>query len=170
MIGLFYIKGPQIMIEQYEKFISRLFISVGCAFFLVIVLMTFIQVLTRYVINVSFPWAEEFLRFSYTWMILCGLLTTTQIQIPLLRIMLFERFKYGWLLSSLLYIFMLISLFVMIKGGLTLYSMNINSYYSAFKISISWVYIPFIICLSLEVIRIIIAFVSLIKTQKVREL
>ncbi|WP_032093085.1 MULTISPECIES: TRAP transporter small permease [Pasteurellaceae] len=158
------------MIEQYEKFINKTFLSLGCVFFLVIVVMTFIQVITRYVVNISFPWAEEFLRFCYTWMILFGILTTTQIQVPLLRIMIFEKFKYGWLLSSLLYIIMLICLFLLIKGGIKVYSMNLKSYYSAFKISKAWVYIPFIICLSLEMIRIVIASVSLVKTHKVREL
>ncbi|KAE9529373.1 TRAP transporter small permease [Testudinibacter aquarius] len=158
------------MIEQYEKFVNRTFLSLGCLFFLVIVVMTFVQVITRYVVNISFPWAEEFLRFCYTWMILFGILTTTQIQVPLLRIMIFERLKYGWILSSMLYIVMLICLFILVKGGLKLYEMNVNSYYSAFKISISWVYVPFIICLSLEMIRIIIAFVSLAKIKKVREL
>lgn len=158
------------MVEQYEKFINKTFLSLGCLFFLILVVMTFVQVLTRYVINVSFPWAEEFLRFCYTWMILFGILTTTQIQVPLLRIMIFERFKHGWLLSSLLYIVMLICLFLLIKGGIRVYTMNMNSYYSAFKISKSWVYVPFIICLSLEMLRIVIAFVSLAKTRKVREL
>lgn len=156
--------------EQYEKFIHKIFLSLGCLFFLVLVAMTFVQVITRYVINISFPWAEEFLRFCYTWMILFGMLTTTQIQVPMVRIMIFERFKYGWLLSSALYIVMLICLFLLIKGGLKVYSMNLNSYYSAFKISKSWVYIPFLLCLSLEMIRILIAFVSLTKTKKVREL
>ncbi|MFC0309287.1 TRAP transporter small permease [Gallibacterium trehalosifermentans] len=158
------------MIEHYEKFIKKTFLSLGCLFFLILVLMTFIQVITRYVINISFPWAEEFLRFCYTYMILFGILTTTQIQVPLLRIMIFEKFKYGWLLSSVLYIVMLISLFLLVKGGIKLYSMNLNSYYSAFKISISWVYVPFILCLSLEMIRIVIAFISLAKTKVVGEL
>lgn len=158
------------MIEQYEKFVSKTFLSLGCLFFLVIVVMTFVQVITRYVINASFPWAEEFLRFCYTWMILFGILTTTQIQVPMLRIAVFERFKYGWLLSSLLYIVMLVSLFILVKGGIKLYEMNLNSYYSAFKISISWVYIPFILCLSLEMIRIVLASISLIKTKKVGDL
>ncbi|PJG84440.1 TRAP transporter small permease [Conservatibacter flavescens] len=158
------------MIEKYENFINKTFLSLGSLFFLIIVLMTFVQVITRYVINVSFPWAEEFLRFCYTYMILFGILTTTQIQVPLLRIMIFERFKYGWLLSSLLYIVMLFCLFLLVKGGLKLYEMNINSYYSAFKISISWVYVPFIVCLSLEMVRIVIAFISLAKTKVVGEL
>lgn len=158
------------MLEQYEKFINKTFLSLGCLFFLVLVAMTFVQVITRYVINISFPWAEEFLRFCYTWMILFGILTTTQIQVPMVRIMILERFKYGWLLSSALYIVMLICLFLLIKGGLKVYSMNLNSYYSAFKISKSWVYIPFLLCLSLEMIRILIAFISLTKTKKVREL
>lgn len=158
------------MIEQYEKFINKTFLSLGCLFFIILVIMTFIQVITRYMVNISFPWAEEFLRFCYTWMILFGILTTPQIQVPLLRIMIFERFKYGWLLSSALYIIMLICLFILVKGGIKLYSMNINSYYSAFKISISWIYVPFIICLCLEIVRISIAFISLAKTRKVREL
>lgn len=158
------------MIEKYENFINKTFLSLGCLFFLILVVMTFVQVITRYVINISFPWAEEFLRFCYTYMILFGILTTTQIQVPLLRIVIFEKFKYGWLLSSVLYIVMLISLALLIKGGIKLYSMNLNSYYSAFKISISWVYVPFILCLSLEIIRIVIAFVSLAKTKVVREL
>lgn len=158
------------MIEQYEKFINKTFLSLGCLFFLVIVVMTFVQVITRYVINASFPWAEEFLRFCYTWMILFGILTTTQIQVPMLRITVFERFKYGWLLSSLLYIVMLVSLFILVKGGLKLYDMTLNSYYSAFNISISWVYVPFILCLSLEMIRIVLASISLIKTKKVGDL
>lgn len=158
------------MIEQYEKFINKTFLSLGCLFFLVIVVMTFVQVITRYVINISFPWAEEFLRFCYTWMILFGILTTTQIQVPMLRIMIFERFKYGWLLSSLLYIVMLVSLFILIKGGIKLYDMTLNSYYSAFKISISWVYVPFIVCLSLEIIRVLLASISLIRTKKVGDL
>lgn len=158
------------MIEQYEKFINKTFLSLGCLFFIILVIMTFIQVITRYMVNISFPWAEEFLRFCYTWMILFGILTTPQIQVPLLRIMIFERFKYGWLLSSALYIIMLICLFILVKGGIKLYYMNINSYYSAFKISISWIYVPFIICLCLEIVRISIAFISLAKTRKVREL
>lgn len=158
------------MLEQYEKFINKTFLSLGCLFFLVLVAMTFVQVITRYVINISFPWAEEFLRFCYTWMILFGILTTTQIQVPMVRIMILERFKYGWLLSSALYIVMLICLFLLIKGGLKVYFMNLNSYYSAFKISKSWVYIPFLLCLSLEMIRILIASISLAKTKKVREL
>lgn len=158
------------MIEKYENFISKTFLSLGCLFFLIIVLMTFVQVITRYLVNISFPWAEEFLRFCYTYMILFGLLTTTQIQVPMLRIMIFEKFKYGWLLSSLLYILMLVSLFLLVKGGIKVYSMNINSFYSAFQISKSWVYVPFIVCLTLEMIRIVIAFISLAKTQKVREL
>ncbi|WP_439257730.1 TRAP transporter small permease [Lonepinella sp. BR2271] len=158
------------MVEKYDEFIKKTFLSLGCLFFIIIVVMTFIQVITRYVINISFPWAEEFLRFCYTWMILFGILTTAQIQVPLLRIMIFERFKYGWLLSSLLYIVMLISLFLLIKGGIKVYSMNLNSYYSAFKISKSWVYVPFILCLSLEIVRIILDFVHLAKTRQVREL
>ena len=158
------------MIEKYEKFISKTFLSLGCLFFLILVVMTFVQVITRYVINISFPWAEEFLRFCYTYMILFGILTTTQIQVPLLRIAIFEKFKYGWLLSSALYIVMLISLALLNNGGIKLYSMNLNSYYSAFQISISWVYVPFILCLSLEVVRIIIAFISLAKTKVVGEL
>ncbi|HBO38999.1 MAG TPA: TRAP transporter small permease [Pasteurellaceae bacterium] len=158
------------MIEQYEKFINKTFLSLGCLFFLVIVVMTFIQVITRYVVNISFPWAEEFLRFCYTWMILFGILTTAQIQVPLLRIMILERFKYGWLLSSALYIVMLVCLFLLVKGGIKVYSMNVNSYYSAFKISKSWVYVPFILCLSLEMVRVVIAFISLAKTRQVREL
>lgn len=140
------------MIDQYEKFINKTFLTLGSVFFLVIVVMTFVQVLTRYVVNISFPWAEEFLRFCYTYMILFGILTTTQIQVPMLRIAVFEKFKWGWLLSSLLYIVMLVCLFLLVKGGLKVYSMNINSYYSAFKISKSWVYVPFILCLSLEMI------------------
>ena len=158
------------MIDQYEKFINKTFLSLGCLFFLVLVVMTFIQVITGYVINISFPWAEEFVRFCYTWMILFGILTTTQIQVPMLRIMIFERFKYGWILSSLLYIVMLVCLFLLVKGGLKVYSMNLNSHYSAFKISKSWVYVPFLLCLSLEMVRIVIAFVSWAKTVKVREL
>ncbi len=158
------------MIEQYDKYINKTFLSLGCLFFIVIVVMTFVQVITRYVINISFPWAEEFLRFCYTYMILFGLLTTAQIQVPLLRNIISEKFKYGWLLSSLLYIVMLICLFFLIKGGLKVYSMNVKSYYSAFKISKSWVYVPFILCLSLEMVRIIMASISLVKTKKVREL
>lgn len=158
------------MIEQYEKFIQKVFLSLGCLFFLTLVIMTFIQVITRYVVNISFPWAEEFLRFCYTCMILLGILTTTQIQVPLLRVMISEKFTYGWLLSSALYIIMLICLFLLVKGGIKLYSMNLQSYYSAFKISISWIYIPFIICLSLEIIRIVLAFISLNKTKRVGEL
>lgn len=158
------------MVEKYENFISKTFLSLGCLFFLVIVVMTFVQVITRYLVNISFPWAEEFLRFCYTYMILFGILTTTQIQVPMLRIMIFEKFKYGWLLSSLLYIVMLVSLFLLVKGGIKVYSMNINSFYSAFGISKSWVYVPFIVCLTLEMVRIVIAFISLAKTQKVREL
>ncbi|MFZ7255119.1 TRAP transporter small permease, partial [Avibacterium avium] len=123
--------------------------------------MTFIQVITRYLVNISFPWSEEFLRFCYTWMILFGILTTTQIQVPLLRIIIFEKFKYGWLLSSMLYLIMLFCLFIIIKGGIALYLINLDSYYSAFKISISLVYIPLILCLSLEIVRIIISFISL---------
>lgn len=158
------------MVDNYEKFISKAFLSLGCLFFLIIIVMTFIQVITRYIVNISFPWAEEFLRFSYTCMILFGILTTSQIQVPLLRIMIFERLKYGWLLSSALYIVMLICLFLLVKGGIKLYEININSYYSAFKISISWIYVPFILCLTLEMVRIVIAFISLAKTRKVREL
>lgn len=158
------------MVEKYESFINKAFLSLGSVFFLIIVVMTFVQVLTRYFINISFPWAEEFLRFCYTYMILFGILTTTQIQVPMLRIMIFEKFKYGWLLSSLLYIVMLVSLFLLVKGGIKVYSMNINSFYSAFKISKSWVYVPFIVCLTLEMVRIVIAFISLAKTRKVREL
>ncbi|MDU8924889.1 TRAP transporter small permease [Pasteurellaceae bacterium LIM206] len=158
------------MIEKYDQFIKKIFLSLGCLFFLIIVLMTFLQVITRYVINISFPWAEEFLRFCYTWMILFGILTTTQIQVPLLRIMIFEKFKFGWILSSVLYLIMLFSLFLLVKGGIKLYDMNLNSYYSAFKISISWVYVPFILCLSLEIVRIVIAFVLLAKTKIVGEL
>ncbi|HDR0619574.1 TRAP transporter small permease [Pasteurella multocida] len=158
------------MIERYNKFISNTFLSLGCVFFLILVIMTFIQVITRYVVNISFPWAEEFLRFCYTWMIIFGILTTTQIQVPLLRIMIFEKFKFGWVLSSLLYCIMLFCLFLLVKGGIKLYTMNVNSYYSAFKISISWVYVPFIICLSLEAFRIVLALIALIQTKKVRDL
>ncbi|MCW9717176.1 TRAP transporter small permease [Avibacterium sp. 21-599] len=158
------------MIEKYERFINKLFLFLGSSVFILIILMTFVQVITRYLINISFPWAEEFLRFCYTYMILFGILTTFQIQVPLLRIIIFERFRYGWLLSSILYLIMIFCLLVLIKGGIKLYLMNLNSYYSAFKVSISLVYIPFILCLSLEIIRIIIAFISLTKTKKVREL
>ncbi|MFZ7235123.1 TRAP transporter small permease subunit, partial [Avibacterium avium] len=108
------------MIERYENFINKLFLSLGSLLFIVIIIMTFIQVITRYLVNISFPWSEEFLRFCYTWMILFGILTTTQIQVPLLRIIIFEKFKYGWLLSSMLYLIMLFCLFIIIKGGIAL--------------------------------------------------
>lgn len=51
------------MIERYNKFISNTFLSLGCVFFSILVIMTFIQVITRYVVNISFPWAEEFCDF-----------------------------------------------------------------------------------------------------------
>lgn len=38
----------------------------------IIILMTFLQVITRYIINVSIPWAQELVVFSMVWMILLG--------------------------------------------------------------------------------------------------
>ncbi|WP_439259018.1 TRAP transporter small permease [Lonepinella sp. BR2930] len=158
------------MLEKYEKWMSRFFTALGSMFFIILVLMTFVQVITRYVVNISFPWAEEFLRFCYTYMILFGLLTTTQIQVPLLRHFISQKIHYGWLLSSCLYVIMLFTLWILLQGGLKIYSMNMNSYYSAFKISKSWVYVPFVICIVLESIRIILALIHCAKSKALGEL
>lgn len=37
-----------------------------------IILMTFLQVFTRYIINASIPWAQELIVYSMVWMVLLG--------------------------------------------------------------------------------------------------
>lgn len=54
------------------KIFNRIVETVGQAVFTVIIVVTFSQVIARYVFNSPFTWSDEFARYCFVWVILLG--------------------------------------------------------------------------------------------------
>ncbi len=144
--------------EKYTNMLNKSFRILGNTSFLVLILVTFAQVLTRYLFSYSFSWADEFLKFCFAWMILLGMLTSRQIQVTLLRDHISR--KWGWIFAEVCYLFVLFCLTILFIGGIQFFFLTRNDTYSAFKISISWFYLPLIITTTLELIRVVLTMID----------
>ncbi len=156
------------MIEQYNKIVNKIFIILGNIVLLVLVAVTFYQVIMRYIFSHSLPWADEFLRFIYAWMTLFGLLSGTQIQISLLRDRISKSIS--WIFSEFCYLIILFCVFILLHGALKFFFLTRNDYYAAFDMSISWFYFPLIICSILEIIRIVLTMIHNAMSRQTGEL
>lgn len=58
--------------DRFCNFLSRIYEGVGVILLLMIVVSLFIQVFTRYILNSSASWTEEFARFCFIWFTMCG--------------------------------------------------------------------------------------------------
>lgn len=54
-----------------DKFL-RLYSAVGIVFLALVIIMTFLQVTTRYFLKASLPWTEEGARYAFVWMSMMG--------------------------------------------------------------------------------------------------
>jgi len=63
------------MFKRFDRFcnsLSLVYGGLGVIFLLMIVISLFIQVFTRYILNSSASWTEEFARFCFIWFTMCG--------------------------------------------------------------------------------------------------
>ncbi len=61
------------------KLLHRLINIISTALFLIMALITFMQVVSRYIFGVSFFWAEELSRFSMVWIAFLGASTAVSL-------------------------------------------------------------------------------------------
>ena len=146
------------MYDSYEQALKKIFRKLGACSFGVLILITFLQVITRYLFSYSFPWAEEFLGLCFTWMILFGMLTTRQIQVSLIRSRIAKRWR--WVVSECSYLLILAALFALFTGALVLVDLTKQDTYSALPLSRIWFYIPLVVATVLEGIRVVMAMVD----------
>ena len=146
------------MYHRYEQALNTVFRRLGALAFGILILITFLQVITRYLFSYSFPWAEEFLGLCFTWMILFGMLTGRQIQVSLIRSRIPERWR--WVVSECCYLFILAALFALLAGALVLVDLTKQDTYSALPLSRVWFSIPLVLATVLEAVRVIMAMID----------
>ena len=156
------------MLKTYIKVLNTIFTFLGSIVFIVLISVTFLQVILRYIFSFSLPWSEEFLRFIFAWMILFGFLSGTQIQVSLLRDKLLKSVR--WIFAEFCYLIILSCLFILLWGAINFFQITRNDYYAAFDVSISWFYFPLIISSILEIIRVIFAMITTGNSRKTGEL
>ena len=146
------------MYHRYERALNTVFRKLGALAFGVLILITFLQVITRYLFSYSFPWAEEFLGLCFTWMVLFGMLTGRQIQVSLIRGRIPEQWR--WVVSECCYLFILAALFALLAGALVLVDLTKQDTYSALPLSRVWFSIPLVLATVLEAVRVIMAMID----------
>ena len=146
------------MYHRYERALNTVFRKLGSLAFGILILITFLQVITRYLFSYSFPWAEEFLGLCFTWMILFGMLTGRQIQVSLIRGRIPEQWR--WVVSECCYLFILAALFALLTGALVLVDLTKQDTYSALPLSRVWFAIPLVLATVLEAVRVIMAMID----------
>lgn len=126
------------------RFVRNLDRHVAILAFCVMQATVFLQVFTRYVMNLPLAWPEEVARYSLVWLTFMGASAAVRanehIRIDALLVALPERAR-AWLvvLTNLLAIAVML---VALPAGFTLVNMMIGVPTAALQISTSWVYLP----------------------------
>jgi C4-dicarboxylate transporter DctQ subunit len=144
----FQMKGGKYM--SFIKMLDRYFEEVICTvLFSVMVILTFTQVLSRFIFNLSLGWSEEISRFLFVWLVYISAAMAAKHRRHI-RVELIDQFlprtlsKWAGLLSDLLWIFF--SLFVAYQGFIVMQKIMGHGQLSpAVQLPMGWVYlvIPF---------------------------
>ncbi|MFA5663281.1 TRAP transporter small permease [Castellaniella sp.] len=110
--------------------------------FLVIVLATFLGVVSRYVLEYSLPWADEVARYALVWLVYVGMVSTLvrgqHVCVELLLVRYRGRARV-WLLN-LIDLACMVLFAALLYGGLQLMQMAQTQITPALGISKSWIY------------------------------
>ncbi len=60
------------LMRKISDHINEVFKILSAVFLLLVVFASFTQVFTRYVLNNSLVWTEEFARYAFIWLTMCG--------------------------------------------------------------------------------------------------
>jgi len=126
--------------------------------FVVMVVITFTQVLCRYLLSYSLPWADELARFSLVWMVFIGMVATLAKGQHVTADVLLERYR-GRLRIVMLTLVDLATIVLfscLLIGGLKLVQMTGTQTMATLGISKSWLYAALPIGAVLMVIELIL--------------
>lgn len=141
---------------------------IAVAAFCMMQVAVFLQVVTRYVLNVPLSWPEEFARYCLVWLTFMGasaaFRANEHIRIDALLLVLPSRFR-AWL-SVLVNCAILVILIVSIPAGFGLVGLMMGVPTAALQISTSWVYLPVPLSFSLMGVQVIRTTLAELRTLR----
>lgn len=136
--------------KYYKKFsaaVSWCYMAAACVFLVVIISMTFVQVVSRYVFNNSITWTEELARYSFVW---CNMLAATAAlrHVTHPSITLLQNKLKGKVLHTqqmILYLVVVVAALVMIVQGANVMRVAHNNLSTMLRIPMSYVYLSVVV-------------------------
>ena len=149
---------------MYDRFIET---TLSILYFTLIIVV-FVNVITRYLINIPFMWAEELGRYLFVWIVYLGAAQAFKDKRHLTVDFLSNKIPnpYKTYLSLIIYVILIIFIFFLFIYGLKFVKLGINRPAYSFDIGLAFFYaaIPVgSLCMLLNIFRVI---PEIIKTLK----
>ncbi|MCY1152652.1 MAG: TRAP transporter small permease [Sphaerochaetaceae bacterium] len=145
----------KIIISLSELF-YKLFKELDIILLLILAILTFSGVISRYLFNSPLVWLYELTLVLFSWIIFGGISIAFKTG-ENIRVDLFgnHRKKLKRVFAIVGNIFTIIFLLVVIKNGITIISTTWSQQYNTIDISTAWFYIPFPLCGFVSLIHIV---------------
>jgi TRAP-type C4-dicarboxylate transport system permease small subunit len=133
--------------RRFTQMIIKIYTAIAIFFMIVVIVMTFTQVVSRYIFNNSITWTEELARYAFIWSTLTGSMIAlkkgTHFKINFMEDILKGKIKH----FQQIFINMLIILtaLVMIFQGINVMKVAHNNYSTMLQIRMSYVYLAVVI-------------------------
>ncbi|MGD1823355.1 MAG: TRAP transporter small permease [Pleomorphochaeta sp.] len=143
------------IIISLSDFLYKLFKELDIILLLVLAVLTFSGVVSRYLFNNPLVWLYELTLVLFSWIIFGGISMAFKTG-ENIRVDLFgnHRKKLKKIFAIFGNIFTIIFLLVVIKNGITIISTTWAQQYNTIDISTAWFYIPFPLCALVSIIHI----------------
>lgn len=137
------------LIRKLLNALERLAVATNCALLLLVTIVLFIQVFTRYVLSSSTPWSEELARYSIVWLTLLGMGVVVRrkedIRIDILEVYALKsrvpRVVIGLLVKALEILFMI----VLLRSALRIIPAARVQTITGLRVPMSYVYWSFVV-------------------------
>lgn len=136
--------------------------------FVIMLTVTFIQVIMRFVFNNSLSWADEFARFLFVWLSWLGISIGARKGEHIKITMLVDKmpFYVAHLINILSDIIVIIICFVTIYYSVFLTHAMVGTRYISLHISYAWGYAAIPISCALMILRLLLSITASVKTLK----
>lgn len=110
--------------------------------FVVMIVITFVQVICRYLLSYSLPWADELARYCLVWVVFIGMVVATSRGLHITADLLRERYRgrFGLVMLTLVDLATAALFVTLLYGGVLLVQMAASQITPGLGISKSWIY------------------------------
>jgi len=143
------------IIISLSDFLYKLFKGLDILLLLILALLTFSGVISRYVFNSPIVWLYELTLVLFSWIVFGGISiafkTGENIRVDLFSD---DRKKLKFIFGVIGNIFTIIFLIVVVKNGITIITTTWSQQYNTINLSTAWFYIPFPLCALVSIVHL----------------